>query len=57
MAYQDSRINKTFTEQQKVKRKDLAKAPSTAGGLPDVIERLSIVEQILALHAGEASIT
>ena len=57
MNHKPSRINPVFVEQQRVKRVDLAKAPTTAGGLPGVIERLSVVEAILALHAGEASIT
>ena len=46
-----TRINPDFITEQVLKRKDLEAAPSMAGGLPGLKERLAIVEEILALHS------
>ncbi len=51
MSYQNSRIDRGFVEQQKLKRKELSEAPSQAGGLPAVNDRIQIIEEILALHS------
>ena len=48
---EQSRINVDFITQQVLKRKDLESAPSQAGGLPAVNDRLQIIEEILALHS------
>jgi len=46
-----SRFNPQFAESQATKRKDLAQAPSQAGGLPAVNDRIQVIEEILALHS------
>jgi len=46
-----TRINPTFVTEQVIKRKDLAQAPSQAGGLPEVNNRIQIIEEILAVHS------
>jgi hypothetical protein len=51
MAREATRINTLFLDEQKVKRTTLADAPGQAGGLPEVNNRIQVIEEILALHA------
>jgi len=46
-----SRINTVFILEQQAKRKALSTAPSQAGGLPAVNDRIQVIEEILALHS------
>ena len=46
-----SRIEPDVIASQKTRRKELADAPSQAGGLPEVNQRIQIIEEILALHS------
>ena len=46
-----SRVNPPFIAEQKTKRETLSTAPSQAGGLPAVNDRIQIIEEILAIHS------
>ena len=49
----NSRVSPEFMQEQKARRAVLADAPGQAGGLPELNERIEVIETILALHAPE----
>ena len=51
MARRNSRINPAFLTEQATKRKSLSTAPSQAGGLPAVNDRVQVIEEILSIHS------
>jgi len=46
-----SRIKPEFLTTQKTKRTTLQSEPGQAGGLPEVNDRIQIIEEILAIHS------
>jgi len=45
-----SRVDAVFMDNQRKKRTELNDAPGQAGGVPELKERLEVIENILAIH-------
>ena len=56
MARKQSRIVTAFVNDQKALRTTLEAAPGQAGGLPELKERVEVIENILALHSYPVSL-